>query len=393
METKPEQMKIELYPELKPRGHFSFSPLEDIVFSSEDEENASLLSIQNKVYHCSSKLNESKYISNLKGHPILVGFYLAYVRHTPVSITPDLLWTLIVQGFSRHIDQNAEKLRNKFVDFEGQKALVVDGDELNIEDITKEGWEFTFNSFVEMIKNFAGEKMIKLITPNFSTTTPTIQMSSQIAIMSCFKNYFKFIRLYGGCGFPYINLEGTLNDYEELKTKVESLMGYEIDDWIKELIIIVDKMIETKKGNIDINFWKNMIVNKETIEPRGSGELTKVKQIDGWLLNFYPFYKVDGFNCEELERRMDFNKPLDVEEINDLPEEMLEVPLTMVHKIYLTKTELTVKTGFLGMTQDEKGVIKAEIGWFITNKVDKGEAEKIKQMKRFRPRKINLGNS
>ena len=393
METKPEQMKIELYPELKPRGHFSFSPLEDIVFSSEDEENASLLSIQNKVYHCSSKLNESKYISNLKGHPILVGFYLAYVRHTPVSITPDLLWTLIVQGFSRHIDQNAEKLRNKFVDFEGQKALVVDGDELNIEDITKEGWEFTFNSFVEMIKNFAGEKMIKLITPNFSTTTPTIQMSSQIAIMSCFKNYFKFIRLYGGCGFPYINLEGTLNDYEELKTKVESLMGYEIDDWIKELIIIVDKMIETKKGNIDINFWKNMIVNKETIEPRGSGELTKVKQIDGWLLNFYPFYKVDGFNCEELERRMDFNKPLDVEEINDLPEEMLEVPLTMVNKIYLTKTELMVKTGFLGMTQDEKGVIKAEIGWFITNKVDKGEAEKIKQMKRFRPRKINLGNS
>ena len=64
--------------------------------------------------------------------------------------------------------------------------------------------------------------MINLISPSFSTTTPTIQVASQIAIMSCFKIYFKFIRLYGGCGFPYINLEGTLNDYEQLKKKLKN---------------------------------------------------------------------------------------------------------------------------------------------------------------------------
>ena len=66
-------------------------------------------------------------------------------------------------------------------------------------------------------------------------------------------------------------------------------MGYGINDWIKELIIIVDKIIETKKGKIDIDFWKNMIRNKETIEPRGSGMLTNIENIDGWLLNFYPY--------------------------------------------------------------------------------------------------------
>ena len=239
----------------------------------------------------------------------------------PVSVNPDILWMLIVQGFSRHIDQNAEKLRNKFVDFDGKKALVVDGDELTIEEITQEGWERTFKEFVEKIKENAGDNMIKLLTPSFSTTTPTIQVSSQIAIMSCFKNYFKFIRFYGGCGFPYINLEGTLNDYQELKNKVEKLMGYGIDDWIKELVIIVDKIIGTKKGKIDIDFWKNMIINKETMEPRGSGELTKVNNIDGWLLNFYPYYKFDDYSkfCEKLERRKDFNKPIDVLHLNYLP--------------------------------------------------------------------------
>ena len=386
MEAKIEELKIELNPELKPRGSFKFTTLDSIIISVEDKENARYLSTEKKIYFCSSKLNEPKYISNLEGHPILKGYYQSYVNHMPVSINPDILWMLIVQGFSRHIDQNAEKLRNKFVDFDGKKELTVDGDELTIEEITKEGWERTFKEFVEKIKENAGESMIKLITPSFSTTTPTIQVSSQIAIMSCFKNYFKFIRLWGGCGFPYINLEGTLNDYEELKRKVEKLMGYDIDDWIKELIIIIKKIVETKKGKIDIDFWKNMIINEEAMEPRGSGELTKVNNIDGWLLNFYPYYKIDDSfeRCEKLKRRKDFNKPIDVEHLKYLPEEFIEVPLTMLHKITLKETELSVKTGFLGMIQEKNGLIKPEIGWFISNMIDKGEAQ-------LRKRKLIFG--
>ena len=386
MEAKIEELKIELNPELKPRGSFKFTTLDSIIISVEDKENARYLSTKKKIYFCSSKLNEPKYISNLEGHPILKGYYQSYVNHMPVSINPDILWMLIVQGFSRHIDQNAEKLRNKFVDFDGKKELTVNGDELTIEEITKEGWERTFKEFVEKIKENAGESMIKLITPSFSTTTPTIQVSSQIAIMSCFKNYFKFIRLWGGCGFPYINLEGTLNDYEELKRKVEKLMGYDIDDWIKELIIIIKKIVETKKGKIDIDFWKNMIINEEAMEPRGSGELTKVNNIDGWLLNFYPYYKIDDSfeRCEKLKRRKDFNKPIDVEHLKYLPEEFIEVPLTMLHKITLKETELSVKTGFLGMIQEKNGLIKPEIGWFISNMIDKGEAQ-------LRKRKLIFG--
>jgi hypothetical protein len=386
MEAKIEELKIELNPELKPRGSFKFTTLDSIIISDEDKENARYLSTRKKIYFCSSKLNEPKYISNLEGHPILKGYYQSYVNHMPVSINPDILWMLIVQGFSRHIDQNAEKLRNKFVDFDGKKELTVDGDELTIEEITKEGWERTFKEFVEKIKENAGESMIKLITPSFSTTTPTIQVSSQIAIMSCFKNYFKFIRLWGGCGFPYINLEGTLNDYEELKRKVEKLMGYDIDDWIKELIIIIKKIVETKKGKIDIDFWKNMMINEEAMEPRGSGELTKVNNIDGWLLNFYPYYKIDDSfeRCEKLKRRKDFNKPIDVEHLKYLPEEFIEVPLTMLHKITLKETELSVKTGFLGMIQEKNGLIKPEIGWFISNMIDKGEAQ-------LRKRKLIFG--
>ena len=384
MEHEIEEQKIELNPELKQRGLFEFTSLDSYLISDEDYENAKALSMEKKIYHCSSKLDEAIYVSGLRGHPILEGYYQSYAKHIPVTVSPDILWMLIVQGFSRHIDQNAEKLRNKFVDFDGQKTLIVDGDEWTIEEITREGWESTFAAFVELIKRNAGDSMVKIITPTFSTTTPTIQVSSQIAIMSCFKNYFKYIRLYGGCGFPYINLQGTLKDYEELKSKVEKLKGFDIDDWIMELIIIIDKIIETKKGKIDIDFWKNMIKNKETIEPRGSGALTKVENIDGWLLNFYPYYKVDDVfkKCEKLVRKTDFNKPLDVKNLENIPEEMVEVPLIMHHKITGKDTELTIKTGFLGMIQEKNGLAKPEIGWFITNKIDIGEArQKIRSKK------------
>ena len=383
MEHEIEEQKIELNPELKQRGLFEFTSLDSYLISDEDYENAKALSMEKKIYHCSSKLDEAIYVSGLRGHPILEGYYQSYAKHIPVTVSPDILWMLIVQGFSRHIDQNAEKLRNKFVDFDGQKTLIVNGDEWTIEEITREGWESTFAAFVELIKRNAGDSMIKIITPTFSTTTPTIQVSSQIAIMSCFKNYFKYIRLYGGCGFPYINLQGTLKDYEELKSKVEKLKGFDIDDWIMELIIIIDKIIETKKGKIDIDFWKNMIKNKETMEPRGSGALTKVENIDGWLLNFYPYYKVDDVfkKCEKLVRKTDFNKPLDVKNLNLIPEEMVEVPLTMHQKITGKDTELTIKTGFLGMIQEKNGLAKPEIGWFITNKIDIGEArQKIREL-------------
>jgi hypothetical protein len=379
-----EEQKIDLNPELKPRGSFKFTSLDSYLISDEDKEYAKVLSMEKKIYHCSSQLKEAKFISGLQGHPILEGYYQSYAKHIPVTVSPDILWMLIVQGFSRHIDQNAEKLRNKFVDFDGQKALIVGGDEWTIEEITREGWESTFAAFVELIKRNAGDSMIKIITPTFSTTTPTIQVSSQIAIMSCFKNYFKYIRLYGGCGFPYINLQGTLKDYEELKSKVEKLKGFDIDDWIMELIIIIDKIIETKKGKVDVDFWKNMIKNKETMEPRGSGALTKVENIDGWLLNFYPYYKVDDVfkKCEKLVRKTDFNKPLDVKNLENIPEEMVEVPLIMHHKITGKDTELTIKTGFLGMIQEKNGLAKPEIGWFITNKIDIGEArQKIRSKK------------
>ena len=161
--------------------------------------------------------------------------------------------------------------------------------------------------------------------------------------MSSFQSYFNFIRLYGGCDFPYIQLQDTLSDFTLLKSKIKEFMGYDIDDWIKELLIILDKIIETKEGKIDKSFWENFLKNIDVIEPAGSGTLMKVTKIDGWLLNFYPFVKKCSNNEETLERRFDFNQPLLVKNLENCPVELIDVPLIMFHKLTFKTTELTIK--------------------------------------------------
>ena len=68
---------------------------------------------------------KDKIILDHKLHPVFEGFVWAYRNHRPITISPDIIWLLIAQAFSNHVNANAESLRRKFVNFSGQKELVV----------------------------------------------------------------------------------------------------------------------------------------------------------------------------------------------------------------------------------------------------------------------------
>ena len=50
-------------------------------------------------------------------HSFFNGMYRAYSDHRPFVLSPDMIWLLISQGFAQHINNNPEKLRTYFVDF------------------------------------------------------------------------------------------------------------------------------------------------------------------------------------------------------------------------------------------------------------------------------------
>ena len=61
-------------------------------------------------------------------------------------LSPDDIWAMVMQGFCQHMKLNHEKLRDKFVNFDGQKTLSV---EINsfVKGSEKNDWPSVFHQF------------------------------------------------------------------------------------------------------------------------------------------------------------------------------------------------------------------------------------------------------
>ena len=208
------ELKIELYPNNKPRYSFPKEPIKDII--TKDILVHSLDINQNLAYTYSNV-------------PLLNGFYTAHTNHYPIRIKPDDIWLLIVQGFSNHVNENAEELRNLFVNFDGKKTLIVEYEISSIEEVNKTILEDFSIQINDQMTEYLGKDLIEVLTPNFSTTTYDSKIVCKISIMGAFKKYFDYEMHLIGCGLPYIILEGTAEDYKKIIEKAKKLKQYKFE--------------------------------------------------------------------------------------------------------------------------------------------------------------------
>ncbi len=161
-------------------------------------------------------------------HPFFNGMYQAYSDHRPFVLSPDMMWLLVSQGFARHVNANAEKLRSKFVNYQGKLDLIVDGKDIRLDD-PNSNWEGVFDTFNSQISEKVGNELVEALTCNFSTTTSIEKMASQITVMEVVKPYFEFIVMYVVCGIPEITLEGTPEDWQKIVQKIQTLRKYDLN--------------------------------------------------------------------------------------------------------------------------------------------------------------------
>ena len=104
-----------------------------------------------KIYYSSIPLSEN--IKTFKDHPVLFGYYKAWVDHCPISISPNIIWQLILNAIIKYIDNNPNELRRNFVSFKDSKKIItVDRSYINIKEATKEVWEGVIDEFSSKIK-------------------------------------------------------------------------------------------------------------------------------------------------------------------------------------------------------------------------------------------------
>ena len=258
----------------------------------QENEIETLKIVLNENLPAPTKLDEEK-IKSFENHKVLLGYLNAYFNHCPIKLSPNVIWQLILNNFSEYVNINSEKLRKKFVNFEGKKKLICIKVG-SIKDVNKYKDDL-IKEFCDKIAENIGKEITDILTPNFSTSTNETIIAGKASIMSTFKMFFDFYFGMASCGIPYIILEGNLNDWEKILEKLKYLSKYDFDINLIEKDII--EIINTKKGKINLDFWRKIIMEtREKTEERMPCSIfsTTVERdfITGWILHFYNEEKV-----------------------------------------------------------------------------------------------------
>jgi hypothetical protein len=213
--------------------------------------------------------------------------------------------------------------------------------------------------------------------------------------MGSFKKYFEYVMGVVVCGSPYIILEGTEDDYKSIISKAKKLRKYEFEWYIDRIIPCIEKMVEAKQGNIDIEFFKNII--QYQFVGLGCGGSTK---IFGWIIKFlyrqekkysrYMEKEIENpFETEEENKENDKIQEhimledlrgfgpilkqedcMDIKEFSKLSSQMLIVPFKLIYedptRNISEKFDMKYKVGFIGCEQNEKSEVYPVQGWIVS---------------------------
>lgn len=283
-------------------------------------------------------------------HPFFYTMYRAYADHRPVELSPEALWLLICQGFSLHVNNNAEELRSLFVDFEGKRTLMASSQGIRLDD-PNSPWERVFPQFTSQIAAYTGQELIDVLAADFTTSTPASRVASQITVMESMKQYFDYMMTI--CGIPQVILHGTPEDWQSVIDRTEFLRQYKLDWWVDEMLPVLKKIKSASEGEVDQAFWRGMF-KQHDLKHEMCGDPETLA--DGWIVKFYPY------DCYKYRNSL---KGL-YDGASDLPPELASVPVRFEGADGGT-ANLTLWAGFVGIAQDTATLaLRPEIGWFIT---------------------------
>ena len=304
----------------------------------------------------------------------------AYAQHKSVTLSPDMIWLLISQGFARYVNAHAEALRPQLVDHEGQISLVVESDVDVLSQ--KADWPKLIGGFTSQIERYTKGDIGNTITANFSTTGLTERVASQITLMDAMKSYFEYVVVYIACGIPSITLQGTPDDWRKVMDKTRRLSAYGLEEWTKSLDNVLRQILATAEGRPNPLFWKSMVKQYRPDEMQGGAcDMRKPTELDGWLLKLFP-----DENGKTLDK---------VAHTKEMESEMVRTPFKyqMIDPetgMLLNEWPMELWAGFIGAQEDrETNMVTPKIGWMV--RVTETDQETLKQMKKLNDRgEINL---
>jgi hypothetical protein len=207
-------------------------------------------------------------------HPLIDAVGTAFGSHYPLSLSPDAIWLVIAQGFSHHLSENAEAFRDRLVRHQGRQKLTE-----SVLDLSLQSFQNAVAGFSGQIREATDPVLHETLICDFSTTTPTIRTASEVVLMDTYSSYFEY-EMQCICGIPQITIEGSVEDWERIRSRVEVLETFDLGWWVSRLRPILDEFIQAVSGRPNREFWQAIY------KPRSAYASTVVT---GWIADLFPY--------------------------------------------------------------------------------------------------------
>ncbi|GAA3431130.1 DUF4419 domain-containing protein [Kutzneria kofuensis] len=298
-------------------------------------------------------------------HPLLGAVARAFVDHRPLVLSPDAVWLTIAQGVAQHIRLNAEELRSKLVGHAGREALTVEV--YGPAPADADSWHDIVEQFGKQIASRAvGADLFEC---DFTTSTKVERTAGRVVMLDGYSPYFSYWLLCI-CGIPSITLTGTVEDWRKIRSRVDRLPEFGLEQWRRSLVPIADEFVRAASGRADTAFWQRIYNPSDAY----GGEV-----ITGWAARFYPYLKDGGVadNPNPL-LALPIGEPSDVRvtarggvECPAIRSD--QVPATLSRALVWINDRFTgrnwsvaLHAGLVGVAQDDNGALRPIAGWHLT---------------------------
>lgn len=286
------------------------------------------------------------------------GLKWAYANHMSVTISPDMIWLLISQGFARYVNAHPEEMRQQLVSHDGKLDLVVKSEEDLFSE--KADWPTLISDFTAQIDSYTKNDIAKTITADFTTTTPAERIASQITLMESVKEYFTYTIERAACGIPSIAITGTPDDWRQVMAKTKKLEIYDgIGKWAKSLEPLLQEFVNAAEGKPNQKFWQDIVRKGVVDKLKGGGcSSTPHTKLDGWILKFFP--DENGLAQNEVSHE------------KDMPKQLVRVGfdykvLSPEDGSILSEIPMELWAGFMGVEVDTlSNMLTPKIGWMVS---------------------------
>lgn len=308
-------------------------------------------------------------------HPLIACVHRAFAEHRPLTLSPDHIWLTIASGFADHVDEHAEVLRERLVRHDGRAALIVS---VTARPQTPAQWHDVVNGFAGQIAEHTGPGLVRLLGCDFSTTTTVEQIASRVVTMAALKKYFDY-RVVCICGIPRITLEGTVEDWREIRRRLDVLAEYDLQWWAAALRPVCDALVDTAAGRPDPDFWRSIYKPEEAY----GGDVAT-----GWLMRLFPYHhSIDGrrsrsrifdelggvvgvpvrpTRLQRLLRRVPAPNPWVSDGVSpSSPGAGLSVAPIVMSAAGPAQETLRLYAGFCGFRQQADGALRPEVVWGV----------------------------